>query len=1189
MLRAAITLTAIGLAGACRPASLPDPFIDGVEPNFAWNGADETVSILGANFYPRIEVDAPRSVVDIDASFEAWLVGPDGAQVRTPFSGVTAVDEGELQATVGDGLVPGLYGVEVRGPTGRIGARDEVFTITDSIAAQLILTSDGADVSVTESVVLDLSLVDLAQEVVAQPFDVSLLVSGDGSVPQPTWGFGTLRNATLGPDGDVLFGTLVNGRATVELTVAEPETVTISLLAVGESNVVGDSIVTTFEPGSDLRLQIDLPEGYLGTTGAPLPQFLAGETFQITATLVDQFGNTVDTATNVNMQTSCSGWVGTEIEIRGPTLIGVTPVFATGSVCLSDQVGVANMVGLEGLSSPYEVLPGAVDHFRVTAEPPLSEAGGIINVLIDPEDAFGNRTAWSGVLTLSGSLGGFQDASCQVFGVVQTCVATVTVAGPAQFITADGNDGIMGTSNLFAVVAAIDPADIEVEALGTPAAGEPSVVQVVAYDPYGNPIEASALGSAAYTFTDELGEVSCTHDGFASTVSLWLCTFETARGAAVLTAEAVATGAAGDSTPFQVVNGALAVVEFSGEQALVAGELLTLTLDGVDAYGNPYVVQSDPFVDLTDDTHTWTEATAMLGASGSATVMGTLTEAGTTSVRALQAGTEIGVSDAIEVTAGSTSGLAVSMDLPWAWIDAPAHVTVEAVDAFGNRTAYGGTATLVSRNTGSSSVDVTLVNGVGFETYTWTSVQLNDYLDAASSDPFFGSSGELAVVEDCGLSNPIAALDFGGLDEALACVDPNSGTAEITGDMSGSIPAGPALARYALAADSGPRGLEQTDLVTIDLLSEGQHALVGLVADINACADEVEAMAWVGPDDGTPTGSILLSSSVPNLSVFDLETIDITGVVDCSRDPASFQVLRLRTTRGGLVGLTPSGEGLEVLLDVNGDGSVSLETLGGLEDGAAEVHAWSSGRTAGGFLSLPIIGDNVRPTVVAQSPTGLDLGSTPIVTLEFSEPLLEGTVVPTNFDVAGPGAAVVDTAALQPSGTTVDLTLTGTADGSLGAWSVVASSTVRDQAGNFLSGDWSGAATDYVGAFGDVGGTVDALTCPTLTPSSATLRPDGDDGSDSESDMASIEVESAQAPAWWVLQVFDTSGVQVLQRYEVPAGANDTLEWDGRDRAGGVVDNGVWEVTVHPEDGLGNVGVGCSFDITVDTVDGRSP
>jgi hypothetical protein len=57
----------------------------------------------------------------------------------------------------------------------------------------------------------------------------------------------------------------------------------------------------------------------------------------------------------------------------------------------------------------------------------------------------------------------------------------------------------------------------------------------------------------------------------------------------------------------------------------------------------------------------------------------------------------------------------------------------------------------------------------------------------------------------------------------------------------------------------------------------------------------------------------------------------------------------------------------------------------------------------------------------------------------------------------------------------------------------------------------------------------------------------------------------------------------------VPGGANDLVGWDGRDRRGGIVANGSWELRLRPEDGLGNRGAGCDIDVVVDNEVGRTP
>src|SRR5262249_20530407 len=129
------------LAGCTAPV-LPAPEVRAVDPDFAFNGDDETVTIEGRYFYPVVAVDPYKGGADVDKSFSAWLIGPTPALNRYEFAGVGITDDQHLTATLEAGLPKGTYTVEVEGPTGLRGKRVDGFTVTDTEIDRLEIDSD---------------------------------------------------------------------------------------------------------------------------------------------------------------------------------------------------------------------------------------------------------------------------------------------------------------------------------------------------------------------------------------------------------------------------------------------------------------------------------------------------------------------------------------------------------------------------------------------------------------------------------------------------------------------------------------------------------------------------------------------------------------------------------------------------------------------------------------------------------------------------------------------------------------------------------------------------------------------------------------------------------------------------------------------------------------------------------------
>lgn len=1154
----------------CSAPRLPDPVVDEVVPSFAWNGEDVPVTVVGENFFPQVVVDAGGGRPEVDRSYRAWLVGPGGATAREELVGVGIVDDRHLSATVPMGLPSGEYELRVEGPTGATGRLDAPFVVTDAQAAQLVLDSAEVVYQVPEVAPVTITLVDLDGNTVPVTFEIAVTATAP-SGQDPVFLPGTLVAAEPTPDGDGLRGFLDAGQATVFLSPGAPDLFTVTVAPWTDASVVGDTFALEFEPGEDLVVALRLP-----ASGGGVPEYVAGEPVPVEGQLVDQYGNPVDQRIRVTLLTTCSGWL-EQVLLDGPTTFDVVPTIASSAQCTEDRVEV--FLGPAGQSDPFTVKAAPADHFDVFVVGGEVQAGDVVTVIVYPEDPFGNAALWEGALTLADSAGGLVEPSCEASPTIQLCFARLTRADPADVIEVTADGGIAGTSAPIVVVADDVPATLVATGPAVATAGTPFPVELRGYDAWGNPMDAALAGPEAFALSDDLGELACAFSSFLPDgAAAFDCTLFTARVGAVLTAEIPAYGLIVPTAPFEVQNGPIAVVTFDGEAPVTAGQVIALTLTATDAWGNPYVVQADPFVELADDTKTFSVDTAQLGSSGTAVVGGSFTAAGATVVHASQGGQPLGDSAPILVLPGTTTGLAITPLAPWAWEDVPTDVRVETVDAFGNRTDQGGSATLTSATTASVPVVVPLVNGVGTGSFTWVSPAFADRLDGAMTS--FVGSADVVVATACGASGPVASMDFGGFAEAIACLDPASEAATVIADLSGSVAGAAPVVGWAAAREDGPTVWDTQPLLELTLPGAGAHVLYGLAVDDVGCGAEVAASGWAGPDDDTPTGPVALTTAATELPVFGSITVDVAGVVDCSRDPASLQAVRVRTTAGTLSGPVPTGAGAELLLDVNGDGTMTLQTAGALEAGTAEVHAWVPGGAAGGVLLLPVTGDNVRPIVVGQDPAGASSVATSEVTLSFSEPLLGTSVVPANFSVTGPGAVSVVSSA--PAGNDVVLTLDVPADGALGVWTVVATGNVRDVAGNRLAGDWGPGAAPYAGGFGGSAALPEAASCVAFDPPGLAFRPDGDPGADAEADAIAVSVSSAQAPAWWVLEVTDDAGALVFQDWFVPVGAADTLSWGGRGFDGTVAPNGAWHLSVAPDDGLGNRGPGCAVTVTID-------
>lgn len=1162
-------LSAILVVSVCATAcgiEYPAPEVTQVSPGRGWNGEDTLIDIHGRNFYPKVWVEAGNRA-RLDDGYSALLVSREGLE----FDLASTVESYEqMDAVVPLGLTPGLYDVVVEAPNGRRGVLEGAYTVSSTVADRIqlgVLENNGI---VDELLTVDVWLANpLGQRVHEEGFGIEFWLEDVEDQPYPGGVFvgHDILGASVTSDGR--YSGILGSEASLEVAVPDPGVYTLHAEPQRDDGVRDDFTSLEWTAGERDGVRIDLPSGSF--------QARVGVPFDVQLTWVDENDiPLLDEQGLVLLLSDCAGL----LDLSGYQVNGSETVQLTlDTPCELDWL---TDILTGSTSDSFEVLPAPPDHFAVLA---LDGVAGVSqDFQVVAMDGFGNAVDWNGTVDLALNNGALESVACtqsSFDGSRYDCVGTPTVAGSSIVVIASDSSGTLsGTSNPFEVVpndGSIGSLDIQLTTLAL--AGEPTGVTVEPVDSWGNAVDASFFGPFDWAMTDDLGEAVCAFTGLAGALAEFECTQFTARPGAVLTAELLSQSVQSDSAPYEVFNGPIDRVDVlvPGGPAITAGVDFTVEFLAFDAYDNPAGLLADSTLELSDDTGTFDPTSGNLDSSGVLlTTTATLTRAGNTVIRASQAGVELGVSELLTVSPGSTTNLAVTVDAPWAWIGVPEDVRVEAVDDYGNRTAWTGSVDLISLSTLSPDALVSVTNGVGTVAYTWTEWALDDQLEASSAS-WTGTSALIDIAEDCPGTGPTAAMDFGnGNRDAVACY--TAGTAISTVSFAGSVPGAGTLVRYDIAVVDGERVLSDTPNPSFDLGGVGVFDLQGLVIDDLGCGDETQAMGYAGPDDGQAVGPIELTAGATNIdALVGSTTIDVVDATDCSRDPASFASIRVRTALGDLLGTSPTGSGLEVITDVNGDATFTLDAANTPNGGQADVLAWVESGAGFGSTSVVIDDDNLRPVVWSQTPSGVALGLVSSIDVTLSEPVQAGSLNPTDFDLVGPAPVAIDTVSLSPDERTITVDLVSPADGSLGAWTLTVPDVVRDIAGNRLSGDWSGNRADYMGTFGAVAATVDPVSCLSTTPASATFRPDGDDGIGIEADFLSIAVSSVVAPAWWEIAIEPTgSGSPLLVDRVVPVGASDAIEWDGRDGEGRIVDNGSFDVTITPVDGVGNRGTGCT-------------
>lgn len=1152
-----MVLVAALLVG-CGP-SAPQPELTGVTPARGWRGEATDVVIEGDHLLPSVTLGADDPV---GGDFEAWLTTSDG-EVR--LEGAELVDYDHLAAQVPAGLPPGDWPLHVRTPSGAEATLESAFLVSTTRADHIRLQTARAAFELGEYAGIEVLLEDPNDEAVSVALGVELRATSSSGAVGVEFAAGQLGGQTASTEGVGIVGELdADGATTVLVRSTVADDVRFSAHALDEAGVTDGELLLTWQEGDLAQLVVSLPFSPFRAR--------AGQPFTVHVELQDSFGNALpDTYARLSLTDACGNYRSIE-DVFGEADLEVELTTA----CPVDRLTFFNS-NVEVESEPFEVVPADMEGYRVTATPDAGVQAGVqpVLVLVEAVDAYGNLVSdFADTFTLSDTLAGIDSArtTCPSMSAgTALCTTYLRRAGADRLVVGD-TEGRTGQSGEVEVVA--DDAVALSLSLAAPevVAGEVVLASVGAYDTYGNVVTIEPGGVDPVTFDDDGGSVDCAWTGPAGEGRHGFeCTFTTAWEEAEVTAAIARLGLAGTAPdPITVVNAGLADVTLAAPASAVAGTAFTVTIAGFDEFGNPYLEQSDPVLTLADETGTLTPVTATLDADGEAEASVAITTAsGSTRISASQAGSTLGRSGAIRVSAGPMHAFAV--DVPaWVDVDGGLDVTVSPVDSFGNVVStYTGTPTVSVTDDACDPVTLPALAGEAADTTLDCTAPALGVVASAEDGTFSGSSDPVDVVDFACASPPEAALSLDGEASPSLCLASGEVTADA--DAAASTAGAAPLSVYAFEDDEGNRARGTSSSTTFTWTGAGPRRVTTMVADEDACASEADAWAWVGEDDGEVTGPVDLVVSAE--SVYSGGTVTVEAVAyDCTGDVAAGQDLHVRATLGEVAG-TASGSGLIVTLDAAGEASFSWTFPTGYAAGAT-LYAGSASAGGYGEASIAVTQDSARPHVIEVIPAGTTSATVESVVVRFDEAILESTV--SNVTLTGPAGAVTVTRELD--GDTLTLTPADPVDAASGTFTVTASSSVRDEAGNRLDGSWSGSAGGVSTVFGAVADTLPStLGC---TSSDDVFRPDGDDGAGDERDDFTLTPLASGAPTWWWLHVEDAGGDGVRDlRVD---GSSTTASWDGRADDGLVLPGGEYQVILSAIDAQDNTAEVCTAWVTLD-------
>lgn len=1154
----------------------PAPDVTGVTPTKGYNGYATDIEIEGDRFYPSVVVDGEEDGGGrVEAAFRAWLE----TDPPTPLEAVYHVSYDRLKAEIPAGLEPGVYALRVRAPSGSENTLENAFTVTSTLADHLRLDVDAAGYEVGINARLNISLEDPADQPVTLPMEVEIrAASGTGASGVAFQIDNGLDGMVALEDGAGVRGMLApDGTGKVRLTSSVPDDVTITATAVDHPEVdPPDPLVLSWDPGQIASIEIALPRTDF--------RAVAGEAFDVVLTVRDAQENVLDLE-DVYMilyEDPTCGSFGSPETVTGSLTVSVT---LTES-CAADRF---HVIGPNGIwsSADFRVLAADPSSYTLDASPSSVVAGdnGLF-VLVTAVDAFGNTVdAHAATVVLHDDAGGLNTsrgvgyANCPGFPVagpaIQRCTVGLWVAAPGVVVTAVDASGLTGTAPAVEVVPDV-PVDLVVSLSENSAiAGEPFDVLVRAVDAWGNSVAFDPAAGDDVFFSDSTGTIACALTGPLSGAQLFACIVEGADPGDELLVEALGLSAAG-SDPIAIENAELAAVEIIPQGvSFTAGVAFPLNIRGVDAYGNPYAIQTDPDLDLADGTGSLSPSGATLDSNGEATVSASITVADAAVViAASRGGAPLGSARAITVAAAEMDGFDVVAP-PWIVLGEPGAVTVTAVDAFGNAVpSYAGLATLASAGDHCDVETITeFLAGTAHVALECGTAAASDTLTVEDDDGFTGSSAGVDVVDLECADGPVAELLLEGGTSSVTCL--SAGLSSVGADASGSTPGSSPIIWNHFVDSDGNEVRSIGTSTTLEYRSAGTRRVEVLVMDARACGSIATGFAYVGEDDGEPTGPITVTAAASSVVTGGSTTVTIEAE-DCTGDVAAGEELLVRADLGVVSGAS-TGAGLAHTLDASGAGTLTWTFDTGYA-GTATVYLSSASGGAFGSDSVSVTQDQALPTVVSLSPTGTYAGMVTSIRVEFSEPMLAGNLVASNFTLSGPSGAVTFSVVASSELRAATILPIDPVDASAGEWTLTISNNVRDTAGNRLDGTWSGSGSAFTGTFGSVPDTLPSLTaCPADHPG---FIPDGDDAADVEADAAVLTLTSSGAPTWWVWSVHDGGGDRVRSGRE--PGASAGVSWDGRGDDGIIVGSDTYTIAVAALDSHGNVSAACPATIAVE-------
>lgn len=1130
---------------ACSP-QLPQPTIVTFSPTVIVANTPTLIDVGGENFFPELHILSKEELA-VNQDVQVWLIDEENNKVL--MEEPNWVDDNLIQFLTTTQLEVGDHQIEIEWADGRTAQSDESIKVNATPLAGVKWISFESNYQTDEWALAQLQAVDNNGLAFADNPFVSIhatkpLEFRSGLLVQQT----ETQNGIQGylPETGLGFVAFTSQSSTIvdlEVEMIQPvESI--------------DSITISFSAGEATQTGVSLsPDG----------PYVAGQSVNLLVQLLDESATpTSGEKRLVVIEEACSEQ-NQIVEILDTEVVSFQLTTASTPICQENQFIIKDVFTNDvlGSSEYFEVAPNAPYELDVLTVQNIVQAGQMVDVFVRLHDMYSNTiTTDDLVIDTNFDQDTILSLSCSDFtdGLAYCSVVFSQVVEGYRLYLATGDD-VFGYSAPLSVL----PSEASYVTISTPNttvnAGDEFDVFINITDAFGN--DLTVADDSVFSLKSNQTEVPCSKLPPSNGALLkYRCAITEARTHTIIAQYYTATG---ELNNFNVLNGPLNdVTLISSPPNSVAGTAISVTVDAVDQYGNPFLtfVQSNIELAVNEDL-----IQSVIESNGSVTWSWTPTVAEVIDPLVVYQGNSIRILQSIHVVAASPDTLEIIPEKTWGELGVPLNYRVVLRDAFGND-AIGVSDITVIRTSDGHLINETTLQNEGVYPYTATEVRVGEQLSVSS--PIFPNavSFEFDNMNFCSSNTPLV-ISTPTEPDSVICIDDNP----IEMEVSFQTP----TIHYSVNDIEWTRTSNLSP--TFSVIAGAQNLEI-LAIDEQNCFSTATYPFYGAPNRLEAFGLIEIGLATNSLD----PTLQPTTQLDinayrCDDTPASFESLLLRTTAGNLetmngLPLNNTGIGQNINLDAAGEASIRLN-IDGNSKYDAQVFVGKADESAGTAAAFFIDSWLSAPTVIDfifEENSGF-LGD---VRIEFDQDMDATTITASDIDLLDSNSQNTTATELTwLSSRTLSVNWNNISMSS-GPFYVNIPSSLTNIFGTAIEGIPQSANTDFEGLIDANETELDTINCTSSLP---LFHPDGDNSSGPESDSVSLISNFNGVPTYVLWQI--TGGDYSFSQIFTGTGTNHSDDFYGRDENGVILADGTYTISIL---GLGESyvsGAPCAVSVSI--------